>query len=202
MSIGKTQSRQSQNAAATRDALVRAARRLFAERGYADTGTEDLVRRARVTRGALYHHFKDKRALFAAVFDAEQARIRALAAEASGRQSDPWSALLAGAEAFLEACLDPAVQQIVIIDAPAVLGAAEWREADRRPYIEGTKQALEAAMAAGQIERQPLDTLANILIGTLHEGALLITQAEDKRAARADVSVVLKGLFDGLRRRA
>src|SRR5271167_1101395 len=101
-------SRQAQHSAATRGALLRVARRLFAEHGYAATGTEEVVRRARVTRGALYHHFRDKKDLFIAVLDEEQKKLAARASEAGAAQPDPWSAMVAGANAFLDACLDHA----------------------------------------------------------------------------------------------
>src|SRR5215469_4702662 len=123
-------SRQAENSAATRAALLKIARRFFTERGYAETATEDIVRRARVTRGALYHHFKDKQDLFKAVLVEEQARLAALSAEAASKETDPWRALLLASEAFMDACLEPAVLQIVLLDAPAVLGAQGWREFD------------------------------------------------------------------------
>src|SRR6266481_10222441 len=112
-------SRQAGNSAATSAALLKIARRFFAERGYADTATEEVVRRARVTRGALYHHFKDKRDLFKAVLLDEEKRLTAATTAVAARQSDPWRALSAGCDAFLSECLNPAVQRIVLIDAPA-----------------------------------------------------------------------------------
>ena len=121
-------SRQAQHSASTRAALVRIARRLFAEHGYTGTATEEVVRRAHVTRGALYHHFRDKKDLFMAVLDEEQKKLAVRAMEVAAAQPDPWSAMIASANAFLDACLDHAVQQIVLIDGPAVLGLEQWRE--------------------------------------------------------------------------
>src|SRR4029077_4458612 len=115
--------RQAENSAATRASLLKIARRFFAERGYADTATEEIVRRARVTRGALYHHFKDKQDLFRAVLHEEQSRRPAKCTKAATKENHPGRPLITANEAFLEACLDPAVQQIVLIDAPAVLGS-------------------------------------------------------------------------------
>src|SRR5438105_11817972 len=106
-------SRQAENSASTRAALLRVARRFFSERGYADTATEEIVRRAHVTRGALYHHFEDKKDLFRAVVQEEQSKVAAKCMAAASKQADPWRALMAANEAFLEACLDPAVQQVV-----------------------------------------------------------------------------------------
>ena len=192
-------SRQAQHSASTRAALLRVARRMFAEHGYSATATEEVVRRARVTRGALYHHFRDKKDLFIAVMDEEQKKLAAKAAEAASTQPDAWSAMLAGANAFLDACLDHAVQQIVLIDAPAVLGLERWREADQSYYLANTKAAIEAAIAQGLVEPQPVAPLAHILMGALNEAAMLIAHADDEVAARRDVSGVVERLFNGLR---
>jgi AcrR family transcriptional regulator len=190
---------QADRSTATRAVLLRVARRLFAERGYAATGTEEVVRRARLTRGALYHHFRDKRDLFAAVLEAEHEMLAAKAGAAAIAAPDPWRAVVAASNAFLDACLDPAVQQIVLIDAPAVLGAAQWREADQRHYLASMKGALEAAVGQGLIERQPVGALAHIILGALNEAALLIAHAGDKVAARGEVREVVDRLFAGLR---
>jgi AcrR family transcriptional regulator len=192
-------SRQAENSAATRAAMLKVARKLFAERGYADTATEEVVRRARVTRGALYHHFKDKQDLFKAVLHEEQTRIAAKCMEAAVKETDPWRSLMAGNEAFLEACLDPAVQQIVLIDAPAVLGAEGFRESDESYYLAGTKAAIEAAMTAGIIEKQPVDPLAHMIIGALNEAVRLIAHAKDKEQARREVSESANRMWNGLR---
>ena len=191
--------RQAQHSAATRAALLRVARRLFAEHGYAATGTEGIVRRARVTRGALYHHFRDKQDLFIAVLDEEQKKLAAQAAEAAAAQPDPWRAMVAASNVVLEACLDQAVQRIVLIDAPAVLGLERWREADQGYYLAGMKALIQAAITQGLIEDQPVDALAHIIFGALHEAAMLIARGEDKAAARHSVSGVVERLFEGLR---
>ena len=177
------------------------ARRLFAKLGYGATATEEIVRQARVTRGALYHHFRDKQDLFLAVLEQEHARLASLAAAAAVAESDPWQAMIAGSTAFLDGCLDPAVQQIVIIDGPAVLGPERWRELDQGYYLGAFTQLLEAAVAQGLIDRQPVDTLAHLIFGAMHEGAFLIARAKDKDAARRDVSDVLGRLFEGMRRK-
>ena len=192
-------SRQAENSAATRTALLKIARKFFAERGYADTATEEIVRRARVTRGALYHHFKDKQDLFKAVLHEEQLRVAAQCTEAAGKETDPWRALMAANDAFLEACLDPAVQQIVLIDAPAVLGAEGFRQSDESYYLAGLKAAIEMSIAAGIIEKQPVEPLAHMIMGSVNEAARLIAHAPDKKAARRDVSEVTGRFLNGLR---
>ena len=192
-------SRQAENSAATRSALLKIARRFFAERGYADTATEEIVRRARVTRGALYHHFKDKQDLFKAVLHEEQLRVAAKCSEAAAKATDPWRALMLANEAFLEACLDPAVQQIVLIDAPAVLGAEGFRQSDESYYLAGLKAAIEAAIAAGIIEKQPVEPLAHIIMGSMNEAARLIAHATDKERVRRVVSESANRIWNGLR---
>ncbi len=192
-------SRQAEHSAATRAALMRVARRMFAAKGYAATSTEEVVRQARVTRGALYHHFRDKRDLFMAVLDEEQKKLAAKAAEAGASQPDPWSAMVAAANAFLDACLDHAVQQIVLIDAPSVLGLEQWRESDQSYYLASTKAAIQVAIEQGLVESQPVDPLAHIIMGALNEAAMLIAHADDEVAARREVSGVVARLFEGLR---
>ncbi len=192
-------SRQAENSAATRNALLKAARKLFAERGFADTATEEVVRRARVTRGALYHHFKDKQDLFRAVLHEEQLRLAAKTSEAAGKAKDPWAALMAGCDAFLEACLDPAVQQIVLIDAPAVLGAEGFRQSDESYYLAGMKAGIQASIDAGVIAPQPVEPLAHMILGALNEAARLIAHAKDKEQARREVSESAHRMWNGLR---
>jgi AcrR family transcriptional regulator len=192
-------SRQAENSAATRNALLKIARKLFAERGYAEAATEEVVKRARVTRGALYHHFKDKQDLFKAVLHQEQLSLTSTTAAAASKEPDPWRALLLASDAFMDACLDPAVQQIVLIDAPAVLGAQGWRESDESYYLAGVKAGIQASIDAGIIAPQPVEALAHMILGSLNEAALLIAHAKDKKTARREVSEVITQLLSGLR---
>ncbi|MGH2819426.1 MAG: TetR/AcrR family transcriptional regulator [Actinomycetota bacterium] len=190
---------QAERSGATRSTLVAAGRSLFSERGYAGTGTEDIVERAGLTRGALYHHFGDKRELFMAVFEQlEEELVRKVAARASGA-SDAWQQLVAGSEAFLDACLEPAVQRIVLLDAPSVLGWATWREVDARCGLGLTKSALRAVMDAGVVAPQPVEPLAHMLLAALNEGALYMASAEDRDRAREEVGATVSRLLEGLR---
>ncbi|HYB90955.1 MAG TPA: helix-turn-helix domain-containing protein [Candidatus Binataceae bacterium] len=192
-------SRQAERSARTRAALLRVARALFAQHGYAGAATDDVVRRARVTRGALYHHFKDKQDLFKAVYEEEQKKIAERANAAAASAPDPWSAMVAGTNAMLDACVEPAVHRIVMIDAPAVLGLEKWRESDQSYYLAAMKAAVRAAIDQGQIERQPVDPLAHLILGALTEAAMLIAHAKDKTAARREVTAAVRRLFEGLR---
>jgi AcrR family transcriptional regulator len=182
----------------TRAALVAAARELFAERGYAGVGTEEIVRAARLTRGALYHHFTGKKDLFRAVYEElEQQLVQTIAAGASSA-ADPLEALRLGARLWLDVCEDPAVQCIALLDAPAVLGWEEWREIGLR-YAFGLVQAeLEAAMDAGLIERQPVRPLAHLLLGSIDEAGMLIARADDGGQTKREVAVLVDRYLDAL----
>ncbi|HWM63324.1 MAG TPA: TetR/AcrR family transcriptional regulator [Solirubrobacterales bacterium] len=191
---------QSERSESTRGALIDAARGLFAERGYADVGTEEIVRAAGVTRGALYHHFSGKRDLFEAVYErieAELAERIATGALASNAES-PMEAMRAGAEMFLQACTEPEAQRIALLDGPAVLGWDRWRQIGTEHglgLIEGT---LQAAIDAGAIARQPVKPLAHILLGALDEAALLVARADDPERMQAEVGRTLDSLLGAL----
>ena len=183
-----------ERAAATRERLLAAARELFAERGYASVGTEEVVRHAEVTRGALYHHFRDKRDLFRAVHEEiEAGLVERIAAEIAGIE-DPQQLLRAGIGAFLDSVADPTVMQIALTDAPAVLGWAEWREIDAKYGLGLVSGALTLAMETGYIERQPIEPLAHLLLGGMGEAAMLIANG----SSREDVERPLIALVEGL----
>jgi AcrR family transcriptional regulator len=184
---------------ATREALLAAARALFAEHGYAGVGTEEVVRRAGVTRGALYHYFRDKQDLFRAVFERTEAEImQTIIARVEGL-TDPMEELAVGVRAFLDACDDPTLMRIGVRDAPGVLGWEEWREIGNRHGLGLVTGALSWAMDEGQIARGDVRTLAHLLLAALAEASLLIASANDPRAAREDVERTLMLLLDGLR---
>ncbi len=184
---------------ATRAALVAAARELFAERGYAGVGTEEIVGRAGVTRGALYHHFTDKEDLMRAVLHDLSRELAEASAAAALRETDQWRQILAAVDAFLDACMDPAIQRIMMTDAPSVLGWDEWREIDTQYGLGLVKASLEQAMETGLIERQPVDPLAHLLVGALDEAAMYISRADDSEAARREMGDSIERMLDGLR---
>jgi AcrR family transcriptional regulator len=192
-------SRRDATARATRESLINAALELFTERGYADIGTEQVVARAAVTRGALYHHFADKRDLFRAAHERVEEDLVKRIGERMEGVSDPWEVMVAGTRAFLEACDEQAVKQIALTDAPAVLGWGEWREIDERYGLGLMKAALGGAMDAGVLRRQPLDPLAHLMLGAMTEAAFMIANAEDPDAARTEAEAALFSLLDGLR---
>ena len=193
-------SRQAARSEATRAKLVAAGRHLFAKRGYAGVGTEQIVKRARVTRGALYHHFADKRDLFRAVVEALEVELveRIAAALASESPDDPIESMKLAVRTFLDAALDPGRARITLIEAPSVLGWAEWREIDARYGLGLASAALEGAMAAGRIPRQPVAPLAGIFVAALGEAGIMVATADDPGAARAEVEAALELLIDGM----
>jgi AcrR family transcriptional regulator len=200
---GETSKRtQAERSEATRAALIAAARPLFADRGYAGVGTEEIVRAAGVTRGALYHHFEGKRELFEAVYrqiEIELAeRIAAGALEANA--SSPLQAMRAGVEMFLIASTEPEAQQIVLLDGPSVLGWDRWREIATEHGLGLIEATLQAAIETGAIDPQPVRPLAHVLMGALDEAAMLVARAEDPEQMRAEVGQTLTALLDGLSR--
>ncbi len=160
------------------------------------------MRGAGVTRGALYHHFADKRELLAAVYEQiERELTERIATEAfagANAPADPLEALRAGSELFLDACLEPDVQRIVLLDAPAVLGWERWREIASRYGLGLIEATLQAAVDAGALPRQPVRPLAHVLMGALDEAALMVAEADDSGKTRAEVGGTLSRLLDGL----
>ena len=196
----QTRTLKAEQGEATRAALIAAARRLFAERGYAAVGTEEIVRAAGVTRGALYHHFTGKQELFQAVYESvEQQLVEQIAASALAGASDPLEALRAGAQAFLDACEDPAVQRIALVDAPSVLGWEQWRDIGLRYGFGLVQGTVEAAIDAGLIERQPAGPLSHLLLGAIDEGAMLIARADDDGKTREQVGASVERMLNALR---
>jgi AcrR family transcriptional regulator len=184
---------QADRSAATKDALVRAARPLFARDGYGAVSTEAIVRAAGVSRGAMYHQFKDKTALFEAVFEAVEqdvtTRLAATVADAS--ETDPIALMELGAHAWLDVCAEPEVQRIVLLDAPAVLGWERWRELGMK-YGVGLVEAMIAhAISVGRIPDQPVKPLAHVFIGALDEAAMYVVRAEDPAVARDHMRAVV-----------
>jgi AcrR family transcriptional regulator len=198
-SVLKKVGRREADAQATREALIEAALALFTQRGYAGVGTEEIVARAKVTRGALYHHFDDKRDLFRAVFERVEADLMTRIGERMSAVDDPWELMLGGVAAFLDACEEPAVKQISLMDAPAVLGWSEWRETDNRYGLGLTRTALEAAVEAGVLRPIPVEAMAHLFVAALSEAAFVIAYSDRPRKARSEVEAALIQLIEGLR---
>ena len=195
VSTGLTNAEQSQK---TRRALLDTARATFATQGYVAASTEEIVRQAGVTRGALYYHFRDKAALFEAVFDEVRGEyLAALRTAMAAAEGDAWQRLMTGVDLFLGGILDPTVQRIVYIDGPAVL---DWSSERRRaPAIALLREIFAPLMAAGVIEQLPLDALLRQLWALFFNAAVDIAHAEEGALALRDRVIVLRRILNGLR---
>jgi AcrR family transcriptional regulator len=191
--------RRAERGEATREKLVTAARELFSERGYAAVGTNEVVRRAGVTRGALYHHFRDKKDLFRAVYEQTEREIVEGTAATIATIDDPWEMLVAGIRSFFDACMDPRLGRIGLVDGPAVLGWREWREIGSRYGMGLVTLGLQNAMDAGALRQADVGQLAHLVFGALGEAAMLIASAEDPLAARESAESTTLVLLEGLK---
>jgi AcrR family transcriptional regulator len=183
---------------ATTAQLTEAARRLFATRGYEATSLEDVVAAAGVTKGALYHHFSSKRELFRAVFEDMEREFARVCQKAYAAAGDPWDGFHAGCRAFLEATLDPGVQRICLLDAPAVLGWETVREIEAEYSLAMMETGLRHAIENGRIASRPTGPLAHMLMGALNEGAMMVARAKDQRGAMQEVAREVESLLAAL----
>jgi AcrR family transcriptional regulator len=191
---------QEERSAATRDALIAAARKLWGLRGYAEVGTPEIATAAGVTRGAMYHQFADKAALFSEVVEVVEQDLMARMVNfvASSGGTTPADAIRAAVDAWLEVSSDPEVRQLILLDAPSVLGWAAFRDVAQRYSLGMTEQMLAEAIKAGQLARQPTRPLAHVLIGALDEAAMAIATADDPKRARRETTQVLHRLIDAM----
>jgi len=198
--IPRTRRAQADRSAATRAALVAAARPLFAAHGFAEVSTDAIVVAAGVTRGALYHQFADKTALFEAVLAAVEADIaRRLAAQAAAAGiSDPVEALRHAVRTWLDICVEPEIHRIALIDGPSVLGWTHWREVCQLHVLGLVRGLVTQGIELGRIRAQPVTPLAHVLMGAGDEAALYVAEAADRMRARAEMIDVLDQLIRGL----
>jgi AcrR family transcriptional regulator len=191
---------QADRSAATRDALVSAARQLFAEQGFADVPADAIVAAAGVTRGALYHQFEDKTALFDAVLEAVEADIaaRLVADVAAAGITDPVEALRHTVRVWLDICVEPEIHRIALIDGPSVLGWAHWREVCQRHVFGLVQAVVERGIELGRIRAQPARPLAHVLMGAGDEAALYVVEAPDRARARAEMIEVFDQVVAGV----
>ena len=179
---------------ATQKTLRRQARKLFARKGYSGANTSELVEHARVTKGALYHHFANKRDLYQAVVeDMEQELVERIEAAGAGRA--PWQRLHAMCYAYLDACCDPALARTLVIEAPTVLGWKTWCNLEQKYEVAALARCLRDAGAL----KEPPETLAQLILGALTTGARVIATATDPAAARVEVQKTIDRLIAGLR---
>jgi AcrR family transcriptional regulator len=188
---------QAERTEATTAALVDAARELFARDGYDATSLDAVAARAGVTKGAVYHHFDGKRQLFEAVFSREVERLGTPLAAAYTRKKDPWDAFQAACRAFLDECLDPGLQRIVLVDASAAIGWEGIRRLEA-PLLELMELAIARAADAGRIARRPSGPLAHFLFGAICEMAMIVARAGDQKAAQRQAVAEIGRVLDGL----
>jgi AcrR family transcriptional regulator len=182
----------------TRARLVDVATELFGSHGHAAVTMEQVCSRAAVTRGALYHHFAGKDDLFRAVCEQVAAAVTDQVIQAAREEPDAWSRLRSGCRAFLDACTGQGVRQILLTDAPSVLGWASFREMDARHGLGLLRAGIQAGMDQGSIEPGPVDTAAHLLVAALDEAALLIGRAASPAAARHQATLVLDRILAGI----
>lgn len=179
--------------------LVQAASETFAEKGFAATSIDDINAAARVTRGALYHHFASKSDIFRVVFEEKEQELAARIAAAAAATKDPWGAFCAGCRAFLDACLDPAIQRIVLIDGPAVLDWETIRAIESRSTLALIQRGLVGAMKSGRLGERPVEPLSHFLLGALSECAKGIARSPKPRATLKAAEAELERLLAALR---
>lgn len=196
MAVKRLRERQAE---ATRQQLVDVARQLFTERGYAGTSIEDIIERAGVARGALYHHFPGKDALFAAVYQVVQAEVASAVVAAALTADDPAQAVYTGLSAFLDACLEPEFRQIVVLDSVPVLQRRAWEDdSAEHSELDMLRQVL-TPLAAAYLPGLDMEALAHVALGGLYGAALYIGRSPEPATARAAADVVLDTLITGLR---
>jgi AcrR family transcriptional regulator len=183
----------------TRAAIVKAAKKIFGERGFASTTMDDIAGAARVAKGAVYHHFPTKEALFEAVFEQVSIELVADLDRISRAENDPLAAMAAGTQGYFAACSKGATGQIILRDGPAVLGWERWREIDARHFGGKFPRALTAAMDFGLIARQPVEPLARLLLGAVTEAAVASSSGDDIAKTGAEYARAFRSLVDALR---
>jgi AcrR family transcriptional regulator len=190
---------QSDRRATTRTAILQAARLLFGEHGYGTTSIDQIGAAARVAKGAVYHHFSTKQAIFEAVFDQVSEDLAGQIAAVSSTKRDVLAAMIAGTKAYFTACSEGPVAQIILKDGPAVLGWERWRQMDAQHFGGMIPRALGKAMKEGLIARQPIEPLARLLLGAITEAAVACSAQPDLRKAGNEYGYALASLLEALR---
>jgi AcrR family transcriptional regulator len=192
-------SRRADYSESTKQALVDSAVELFTRNGYAATSLDAIVKRSRVTKGALYHHFTGKQALFEAAFNQVEDKAMGLLTQAVGGDASPWERALAGVQEYIKVCLDPSYQRLVIREGQVVMGVERWREAEEKHSFGIVRHVLEQLIEAGEIGDVPVEVTARMMFASLSAGAMIIAEASDPRKASADVFTALVKMIEGIR---
>jgi AcrR family transcriptional regulator len=192
-------SRREEYSEATRRALLDSAAGAFVDRGFSGASLDEIAASARVTKGALYHHFGSKRDLFQAVFEEVEAELIEEIRQASRKEADPWQTFLAGIRAFLGACLQLRYRRIALEEGPAALGWDLWREIDERYALALVRAPLARLMRLGVLRQQPVDLLARVILAALTEAGMAVAAAEDRDTARSEAEGLVVELLSGFR---
>jgi AcrR family transcriptional regulator len=192
------QSLRSEQVESTRQAIVIAARRLFGERGYADSSVDDIARDARVTKGAVYHHFENKKELFRAVYQDVEADAQQRTVAARRGKSTPVDVIVAGMHAYLDATLDREVQRITLVDGPAVLGFDLEHPAEEEPGHQALRDFIATAIASGAVVSLDPEMLTHLIRGSCLQAGLLIAHSREPVRARKQIGAALEAMIRGL----
>lgn len=187
------------NADATRAALVSAGRTIFARDGFAVASLVEIARTANATTGAIYHHFKDKKGLFRAVAEAVEQDLMTRIAAIAFHETDPWAQLRTGVSAMLEISAEPQIARIIFHEAPTVIGAAQWREIEKRFAFGALIEMLRGLKNAGASRIQNPELTASILLGAFIEAATTVALADDKRTVLAEARAAILHIIEALR---
>ena len=192
---------QGERRTATRGAIIEAASLLFGEQGFGATTVDQIAARAGIAKGAVYHHFATKEAVFEAVFEAVSEVLAGEVKAASRQSADPLEAMAVGNAYYFAACAQGPRRQIILRDGPGVLGWERWREVDARHFSRMIPRSLAAAMETGLLEPQPVEPLARLILGGVTEAAMACAASDDPVRTSRETSVALSAILNGLRRR-
>ncbi|TVT36032.1 TetR/AcrR family transcriptional regulator [Amycolatopsis rhizosphaerae] len=198
--MATTRSRRLDYSESTRAALVDSAVELFTKRGYAGTSLDEVAKRARVTKGALYHHFSGKQALFEAAFEKVESAVFGRLEEIMRGPEPPWQRALNGLREFISSCLDPSYQRIALHEAPVAMGWERWREAEDRASFGLIRSSLEDLIEAGDVDQVPVEITSRMLFGALFAAATEIASSTDPKKVGEQVEGVIVQLLNRLRR--
>ncbi len=197
MSVKPLRARQAE---ATRSLLIEVARKSFTAHGYGATSIDDIIQQAGVARGALYHHFSGKEALFRAVYETVEAEVVTRVMEAAASQSSPWEAVRAGLSTFLDGCMEPSFRRIVVLDSVSVLQSQVLEVGIDPVELPMLRAVLTPLLGTATLGGIAIDALTYVALGGLYGASLYIARASDPPAARAEVDVVLDTLIKALLR--
>ncbi|HJR37152.1 MAG TPA: TetR/AcrR family transcriptional regulator [Nocardioidaceae bacterium] len=195
-------SRRQEYSASTKRALVDVASELFTERGYAGTSLDEIVSGARVTKGALYHHFSGKQALFEAVFETVEAEATAAIRKAVRDHDDPWEKALSGLRAFLDVVQQPGYRRIVIQEGPAILGYERFREQEERSTFGIVQEIVSSVLESYDLEPSMVETFSRIFFGAMSAAGTAVSSADDSERASAEVEAAIAFILGGLQQQA